>query len=183
MKRSLILLAALFFLICGSLQAQDDFKPKNILKLNGYYLLHSFTGSSVSMIGIGPELELSLNEKTSTSFGLYYMTRVGELTKQPKIYIDVIYFTWGGRWYSTEVLDGFYAGLLIGIGKPTSNSWTGDLGVQAGYQVVDGRFSYEIGLQGGYGFLREQSTYQGEPIYDTQWGFFTRPFVSLGYGF
>ena len=183
MKKIIILLTGILLISVATISAQEEFTPKNIVKLNGNYILHWFAGSSVSLIGVGPEVEISLNEKTSMGFSLYYMTRIGEPTKKPVIYTDVIYFKWSGRWYSEQVLNGLYGGVLIGIGMPTDNALTADLGVQGGYQIADGRFSFEFGCEAGYGVLRDKSYYGGEPIYDAVWGFYLRPFVSIGYGF
>jgi len=183
MKKITFILTATFLITAGSVFAQDDAAVTKILKLNGSYIIHWFEGEAVHLVGAGPELELALSEKTSTSFALYYNIRVDDPTNKPQIYTDVIYFTWSGRWYSKEVLDGFYGGILVGIGKPTTTAMTGDLGVQAGYQVLDGKFSYEFGIQAGYGLLRNKTYYNNEPLYETVWGFYTRPYLSIGFGF
>jgi len=163
--------------------AQGDAAPKNVVKLNGSYMLHWFSGSAVSLIGAGPEVEIGLAEKASMQFGLYYLSRIGEPTKEPVIYTRMVYFNWSGRWYTQQVLNGLYGGVLIGIGIPTDNSVTADLGVQGGYQIVEGNVTFEFGCQAGYGLLRDKSYYGNEPIYDTSWGFFLKPFVTIGYGF
>ena len=181
MKKIIILLTGILLISVATISAQEEFTPKNIVKLNGNYILHWFSGSSVSQIGAGPEVELSLNEKVTMGFALYYMTRIGEVVKEPRKYTDVIYFTWSARWYKTEALKGLYGGVLVGFGKPTYSAFTGDLGVQGGYQMIEDRFSFEFGCQAGYGMLRENSGDIG--YYDTFWGFYLRPFVSIGYGF
>ena len=75
MKKIPFIITTLFLIIHCIAFAQDDGSVSKILKLNASYLVHWFEGSAVHLVGTGPELELALNDKTSTSFALYSFSR------------------------------------------------------------------------------------------------------------
>jgi len=157
---------------------------ENVLKGGANYLLHSFDGSSVSLIGLGATFERSVNDYWTVNAHLGYNFRVDDIVKEPRRYSDVLYIALSGRYYFQEPVSGPYGGFGIGLGLPTTDAISGDFFAEGGYHIVNDQLSIDFGFRAGYGAFRESIGQEYDaPIYETYWGFILMPYVTLGVAF
>ena len=163
--------------------SQTSQESSTIVKLDGGYLLHWFSGDPVSLAGFGFSFERAVNKDWSFALALNYNFRVDDPLKEPRTYTDLIFFDISGRKYFTEAPSGTYCGAGLDIGVPKTLATAGDLFILGGYQIIDDQLSFDLNVQFGYGVLREKINDYWGVYYEKEWGFFIRPGISIGYVF
>ena len=190
MKKVFIFLVALS--ACFGLQSQNaqETEPSFSVRASGAYQFFSFSGIRTNSSSFGAVIEKRINYSTNIGLNFQYITRTEEAEIQKRNqpnYQNVIHFTPFFRKYFEIPFTGAYAGMGFGIGIPETTGVQTELGGHFGYVIRSKSLVLDIGIQTGFGSFRYNEdvhgvagNYIGSTFY-SDWGFFFRPGVSIGF--
>lgn len=185
--RGCLIAAILFYLavLPAFTQIELPDEQPNVRVINGdaSLMLHWFDGNPVYLFGTGASYEQTMTNRWSMDFQINYLVRIDDRINPPQRYTDVVYFGLEFRNYIRTAPAGLYWGPGLSLALPTSQTTAGDFFLTGGYHFIEGHLSADINLTFGYGASRDRTDDYWGSYYETWWGFFVRPKVSIGFAF
>ena len=177
----------IFCLLGWTISAQQEkaFEQPNIRIINADadLMMHWFSGDLVYLFGTGFSYEQTMTNRWSMDFGINYLVRIDDRVNPPQRYTDVVYFSLEFRNYISTAPSGLYWGPGLALALPSSQTTAGDFYMTGGYHFLEGRLSADINLSVGYGASRDWINDSWGSYYETWWGFFVKPKISVGFAF